>query len=70
MHDPRRGCGAALHSKSQKVYIVGGTNGSQSLKSVEIYDIQEKRWTTGPELNLARTNVAIAFIGIFIIFIT
>lgn len=63
MHEPRRGCGAAAHRETQTVFIVGGTNGTQSLKTVEIYNILTQRWTHGPELNIARTNVAIAFIG-------
>jgi hypothetical protein len=63
MHENRRGCGAAYHEQSHCIYIVGGTNGSQSLRSVEIYDVKNKKWRAGPELNIARTNVAIAFIG-------
>jgi hypothetical protein len=63
MHENRRGCGAAYHAQSHCIYIVGGTNGSQSLRSVEIYDVKNKKWRAGPELNIARTNVAIAFIG-------
>ena len=63
MHEPRRGCGAAYHSDTHSIYIVGGTNGSQSLKSVEIFNTITKRWSMGPDLNIARTNVAIAFIG-------
>ncbi len=63
MHEAKRGCGAAAHHESSSVYIVGGTNGSQSLKSVEIYNVLTQKWTRGPELNIARTNVAIAFIG-------
>lgn len=62
MHEPRRGCGAAYREKSQSIYIVGGTNGTQSLRSVEIYDVKNKKWTQGPELNIARTNVSVAFI--------
>lgn len=63
MHEAKRGCGAAAHHESCLVFIVGGTNGSQSLKSVEVYNVGMGRWTRGPELNIARTNVAIAFIG-------
>ena len=44
---------------------MGGTNGSQSLKSVEVYNTVTKKWSMGPDLNIARTNVAIAFIGTF-----
>jgi hypothetical protein len=67
MHEPRRGCGAALHAASQSIYIVGGTNGSQSLKSVEIFNLKTKKWTPGPELNVPRANVAVAFIGNYLI---
>ena len=63
MIEARRGCGAALHELTNSIYIVGGTNGGKSLKSVEIYDIKSKKWNVGPDLNVARTNVAIAFIG-------
>ncbi len=63
MHEAKRGCGASVHNDTNSIYIVGGTNGTQSLKSVEIYNILTHKWTRGPELNIARTNVAIAFIG-------
>ena len=65
MIESRRGCGAAVHESTGLIYIVGGTNGGKSLKSVEIYDTKSKRWNVGPDLNVARTNVAIAFIGNF-----
>lgn len=61
MIEPRRGCGAAV--KKDFVYVVGGTNGSCSLKSTEIYNIQTNKFAIGPELNTARANVSIAFIG-------
>jgi influenza virus NS1A-binding protein len=63
MLEPRRGCGAA--EKNGLIYIVGGTNGSCSLKSIEIYNTQTNKFTSGPELNTPRANVAIAFIGIY-----
>ena len=63
MIEPRRGCGAAVCAKNDCVYIVGGTNGSCSLKSTEIYNIQTNKFTSGPELNVPRANVSIAFIG-------
>jgi influenza virus NS1A-binding protein len=61
MLETRRGCGAAV--KDDLIYIVGGTNGSCSLKSTEIYNTQTNKYTFGPELNVPRANVAIAFIG-------
>lgn len=63
MQEPKRGCGAAVHAETNAIYVVGGTNGTQSLKSVEVYNISTKRWCQGPELNVARANVAIAFTG-------
>lgn len=63
MHEAKRGCGAVAHDETNSVYIVGGTNGTQSLKSLEIYNVLTQTWTHGPELNIARANVAIAFIG-------
>lgn len=66
MQEPKRGCGAALHAETGAIFVVGGTNGTQSLKSVELYNISTKRWCQGPELNVARANVAIAFIGKFL----
>ncbi len=63
MFEPKRGCGAAVHNETSSIYVVGGTNGTQSLKTVEIYNVLTQRWTQGPELNVARANVSIAFIG-------
>jgi influenza virus NS1A-binding protein len=65
MMEPRRGCGAA--EKNGLIYIVGGTNGSCSLKSTEIYNTYTNRFSGGPELNVPRANVAIAFIGTIVI---
>ncbi len=63
MLEPRRGCGAV--EKDGCVYIVGGTNGSCSLKSTEIYNTQTNKFICGPDLNTPRANVAVAFIGTF-----
>ena len=64
MIEPRRGCGAARYK--DLVYIVGGTNGSSSLKSTEIYDIKKNKFLMGPELNTPRANVSTAFVGEFL----
>jgi influenza virus NS1A-binding protein len=61
MIEPRRGSGAV--ENNGLVYIVGGTNGSCSLKSTEIYYIQTNRFIIGPELNVPRANVSITLIG-------
>jgi influenza virus NS1A-binding protein len=46
-----------------KLYAVGGSDGSHSLCSTEIYDPQEKTWTPGPNMTTARANVGVAVIG-------
>lgn len=48
---------------SGQVYAVGGSDGSHSLCSTEIYDPQEKIWTPGPNMTTARANVGVAVIG-------
>jgi hypothetical protein len=48
---------------SGKLYAVGGSDGSHSLCSTEIYCPQEKIWTPGPNMTTARANVGVAVIG-------
>jgi hypothetical protein len=48
---------------SGRIYAVGGSDGSHSLCSTEIYDPQKKTWTPGPNMTTARANVGIAVIG-------
>jgi hypothetical protein len=48
---------------SGQLYAVGGSDGSHSLCSTEIYDPQEKTWTPGPNMTTARANVGVAVIG-------
>ena len=52
-----------LHCVSGKLYAVGGSDGSHSLCSTEIYCPQEKIWTPGPNMTTARANVGVAVIG-------
>lgn len=46
-----------------RLYAVGGSDGTHSLCSTEIYDPQEKIWTPGPNMTTARANVGVAVIG-------
>ena len=52
-----------LHCISGKLYAVGGSDGSHSLCSTEIYCPEEKIWTPGPNMTTARANVGVAVIG-------
>lgn len=47
-------------SFSGKIYVVGGSDGAQSLRSVEIYDPETRTWMIGPSLNKPRANVGVA----------
>ena len=40
-------CSATLNGK---FYVFGGSDGTNSLKSVEIYDPETNQWTDGPEM--------------------
>lgn len=46
-----------------RMYVVGGSDGQSSLTSVEIYDFESRTWTHGPNMNIARANVALAVVG-------
>jgi len=37
-------CGFSCASTEQKIYAVGGFNGKQRLKTIEVYDIQADKW--------------------------
>lgn len=57
----RRGCGVVVFK--EKLYVIGGHDGSRSLASVEIYDHQAKQWCSGPPLTTCRANVGVAVVG-------
>lgn len=46
-----------------KLYAVGGSDGTHSLSSTEIYDPESKTWTPGPNITTPRANVGVAVIG-------
>ena len=43
--------------------VVGGNDGTQSLRSTEIYDIDNDCWYLGPQLGIERANVSVASLG-------
>lgn len=57
----RRGCGLAEFNN--RLYIVGGSDGTHSLSSTEYYDEETKSWTVGPNLTIPRANVSVVVVG-------
>lgn len=60
MTSPRGGVG--LSPLSGNLVAVGGHNGSEYLRSVEIYSILHDTWIKGPETKRARAGSGIAWI--------
>lgn len=52
-----------LYIFTGKLYIVGGSDGTQSLATTEIYDINEGMWSPGPNMTTPRANVGVAVVG-------
>lgn len=46
-----------------KLYVVGGSDGTHSLATTEIFDWNEQVWTPGPVMTTPRANVGVAVIG-------
>jgi len=46
-----------------KLYVIGGTDGSKSLNSLEAYDPQANAWTTRAPMPTARHGAAAAVVG-------
>ena len=42
--------------------MIGGTDGSQSLRSTEIFDLESEQWVIGPSLTTARANLGAAVV--------
>lgn len=57
----RRGCGVTVFN--EKIYVVGGSDGSHSLNSTEIYDEKSQTWVMGPTMTTPRANVEVAVVG-------
>lgn len=61
LNTARRGCGVAVFKG--KLYVVGGSDGSHSLNSVEIFDEESQTWSVGPRMTTARANVEVDVVG-------
>ena len=46
-----------------KLWVIGGTDGPNSLFSSEFYDHDDRKWHEGPNLTVPRGNVAAVSIG-------
>lgn len=46
-----------------KLYVVGGSDGTMSLATVEIFDPATQSWSFGPVLSIPRANVGVAVVG-------
>ena len=57
MNTPRRN--AAAIAVKDKIYVVGGYNGSTALNSVEIYDPLTNQWTFAEPMHVKRSSAAI-----------
>lgn len=51
---------ARISLVSEKLYAVGGSDGSSSLDSVEIFDPDSEGWLPGPKMTMPRGNVGVA----------
>lgn len=56
----RRGCGVAVFNN--KIYVVGGSDGTHSLNTTEIFDSETQTWTVGPSMTTPRANVGVAVV--------
>lgn len=61
LNTARRGCGVAVFKG--KLYVVGGSDGSHSLNTVEIFDEESQTWSVGPRMTTARANVEVDVLG-------
>ena len=49
-------------SFSDKLYVVGGSDGCQSLCTTEVFDFDSNSWSPGPSMTSCRANISVAVI--------
>lgn len=59
----QHGSTAAVGVINEKIYVAGGTKGTQSLPYLEVYDPATNTWTLRASMNVARNHCAGAVIG-------
>lgn len=60
---PTRRCRAGVVLLDDKVYAVGGFNGSSRIRTVDVYDIQTNEWITGVSMEARRSTLGVAVLG-------
>jgi kelch-like protein 2/3 len=60
---PSRRCRAGLVLLDNKVYVVGGFNGSLRVKTVDVYDIQTDQWAPGVAMEARRSTLGVAVLN-------
>jgi N-acetylneuraminic acid mutarotase len=57
---------AALAAIGGRLYAVGGAAGGEELSTLEVFDIAERRWSTGPSMEVPREHIAATVAGGFV----
>ena len=55
--------GAGVSTLENLVFVVGGSNESSRLNSVECYDVATDQWSALPEMSVARNGVGVVTTG-------
>lgn len=45
-----------------KLYVVGGSDGTQSLCTTEVFDFETNSWSPGPSMTCCRANISVTVI--------
>ncbi|XP_008468152.1 ring canal kelch homolog [Diaphorina citri] len=60
---PTRRCRAGLVFLHEKVYAVGGFNGSLRVRTVEVYDPSTNEWSSAPPMEARRSTLGVAVLN-------
>ncbi len=50
-------------ARADKIYVLGGTTGSNFLSSVEVLDLSSNTWSTGPKMQAVRSTPGAVYAG-------
>lgn len=51
-----------MFNLTDKLYVVGGSDGTQSLCTTEVYDFETNTWSPGPSMTSCRANISVTVI--------
>lgn len=60
---PTRRCRAGLSVLGDRVYAVGGFNGSLRVRTVDVYDASGDQWSACPGMEARRSTLGVAVLG-------